>query len=109
MVRSWSWMRGVVLAVMWLAGMSAFGESQRRGLGELLRAYREQMTHLPGRMPLKGAERTLADGCGNDWELSRAFQSLLAEEGIVSELGSGEVSLDSRQGSQRLPTLDAGR
>lgn len=109
MVRSWSWMRGVVLAVMWLAGVSAFGESQRRGLGELLRAYREQMTHLPGRMPLKGAERTLADGCGNDWELSRAFQSLLAEEGIVSELVSGEVSLDSRQVSQWLPTLDAGR
>ncbi|MGN0877911.1 MAG: RHS repeat-associated core domain-containing protein, partial [Oligosphaeraceae bacterium] len=107
MVRSW--MRGVMLAVLWLAGVSAVGESPRRGLGELLRAYREQMTHLPGRVPQKGVGRTLADGCGNDWELSRAFQSLLAEEGIVSELVSGEVSLDSRQVAQWLPTLDASR
>ena len=77
-------------------------------LFELLRDYRNSMTHYPGRLCIKSPTRTLLDGGGTDAELVLAFQGILQEEGFETRLVRGWMSMDSEQLSEWLPDIEIG-
>ena len=77
-------------------------------LCELLRDYRNSMTHYPGRLCIKSPTRTLLDGGGTDAELVLAFQGILQEEGFETRLVRGWMSMDSEQLSEWLPDIEIG-